>query len=63
MFTSCSDCVALFSSASGPALSQEAADGKINVQSACSLNTVYVSIHQGFHILLMGSHVFSGGFI
>jgi hypothetical protein len=44
MFASCSDRVALFSSASGPALSQEAGDGKINVQSACSLNTVYMYV-------------------
>jgi hypothetical protein len=36
----CSDRAAPFASASGPALSEEAADGKINVQSACSLNNV-----------------------
>jgi hypothetical protein len=33
--------VAAFFSASATVLSQEAADGKINVQSACALNTVY----------------------
>jgi hypothetical protein len=38
----CSDHAAAFFSASGPVLSQEAADGKTNVQSACSLNTVYI---------------------
>jgi hypothetical protein len=32
---------AAFFSASGAALSREAADSKINDQSACSLNTVY----------------------
>jgi hypothetical protein len=32
---------AAFFSASGAALSQEVADGKINVQSACALNTQY----------------------
>jgi hypothetical protein len=41
MRASCSDLAAPFVSASGSALSQEAADGKINVQSACSLNIVY----------------------
>jgi hypothetical protein len=41
MCDSCSDRVVPFSSASGSALSQEAADSKINVQSACSLNTAY----------------------
>jgi hypothetical protein len=33
--------VAAFFWASGPSLLQEAADSKINVQSACTLNTVY----------------------
>jgi hypothetical protein len=31
-----------FFSASGPSLLQEVADGKINVQSVCALNTVYM---------------------
>jgi hypothetical protein len=31
-----------FFSASGAALSQEVADGKISVQSPCALNTVYI---------------------
>lgn len=33
-----------FFSASGAALSQEAANGKINVLLACALNIVYISI-------------------
>jgi hypothetical protein len=39
-FASCSGCAAAFFSASDAALSQEAADSKINVQSTCTLNTV-----------------------
>jgi hypothetical protein len=42
MFARSSGRVAAFLSASGAALSQEVADGKINVQSACALNMVYV---------------------
>jgi hypothetical protein len=34
---------AAFFSASGAAQSQEVADGKINVQSACALNTRYIA--------------------
>jgi hypothetical protein len=34
--------VTAFFSASGPALSQEAADSKINAQSVCALNMVYM---------------------
>jgi hypothetical protein len=36
---------AAFFSASGAALSQEVADGQINVQSACALDTRYIYIH------------------
>jgi hypothetical protein len=36
--------MAAFFLASGAALSQEVADGKINVQSACALNTQHVHI-------------------
>jgi hypothetical protein len=35
---------AAFFSASGVVLSQEAADGKINVHSACALNTRYTLV-------------------
>jgi hypothetical protein len=41
MCASSSGFAAAFSSASGAALSQEAADGKTNVQSACAVNMVY----------------------
>jgi hypothetical protein len=41
MCASCSGHTVAFFSASGPLLSQEVADGKINVQPACALNTVY----------------------
>jgi hypothetical protein len=36
--------VAAFFSATGAALSQEVADGKINVQTACALNTLYTAV-------------------
>jgi ABC-type molybdate transport system substrate-binding protein len=41
MRASSSGRAAAFFSASDPSLSQEAAYGKINAQSACALNTVY----------------------
>jgi hypothetical protein len=37
MCASSSGCAAAFFSASGAALSQQVADGKINIQSACTL--------------------------
>jgi hypothetical protein len=45
-------CTAAFFSASGVALSLEAADSKINDQSACSLDTRYslVMVHSGSFI-------------
>jgi hypothetical protein len=43
MCASSSGCAAAFFSASGAALSQEVADGKMNVQAACSLNMVYMT--------------------
>jgi hypothetical protein len=49
MWASCTDCVAAFFLASGPSLSQEAADIKINVQSACALNTVYYPFKNCYH--------------
>jgi hypothetical protein len=52
MCASCSDHAAPFSSTSGPALLQEAADSKISVQSACSLNTVYKRILYGLFSFL-----------
>jgi hypothetical protein len=42
MCSSYSGCAAAFFSANGAALSQEAADSKINVQLACTLNMVYM---------------------
>jgi hypothetical protein len=42
MYASSSGHAAVFFSAGGTALSQEVADSKINVQSACALNTVYM---------------------
>jgi hypothetical protein len=36
--------------ANGAALSQEVADGKINVQSACALNTLYFAMKIMVHI-------------
>jgi hypothetical protein len=44
MCATCTGRAAAFFSASGPSLSQEVADGKINVQSACPLNTMYFSM-------------------
>jgi hypothetical protein len=43
MCVSCTGWAAAFFSASDPSLSQEVADGKINVQSACALNTVCIT--------------------
>jgi hypothetical protein len=41
MCANSTDRTQLFLSASDAAVSQEAADGKISIQSACSLNTRY----------------------
>jgi hypothetical protein len=42
MYASSSGRAASFFSANGAALSQQIADGKINVQSACALSTRYI---------------------
>jgi hypothetical protein len=44
MRANCTGRAAALFSASDAALSQEVADGKINVQSACALNTVYIRL-------------------
>jgi hypothetical protein len=46
-------CAAAFFLASGAALSQEVANSKINVQSACTLNTEYYTYKYASEVKLM----------